>query len=141
MACTKRVYTALHQKLAGVGVVDYDRDRGTVALGRAAAEITVYMEVVPANELPWSEYYLGLSALSLAVAAAAWLGVFPLALVPGSALAGLIAAAFAVSAGVQWYRSRATRVGASGPPPSVAAGADPPLVLNDGPTPEDGPPT
>jgi hypothetical protein len=83
------------------------------------------MEVVPAGELAWSEYYLGLAAVSLALAAGAWLGVFPLTLLPDAALAGVVAVAFAVSAAVQSYRSRATRLGSPGPPPSARPGVGP----------------
>jgi DNA-binding transcriptional ArsR family regulator len=121
----KRVYTSLHQthlpKLDDAGIVEYDRDRGTVSLGSAAVELDVYMEVVPENELPWSVYYLGLSLLSLLTVPLVWLDVFPLSLVPDAAFAGVVAAVFGLSAAAQTYRARDSRLGTPGPPPAGAS--------------------
>jgi DNA-binding transcriptional ArsR family regulator len=121
----KRVYTSLHQthlpKLDDAGIVDYDRDRGTVALDDAAHELEVYMEIVPEKELPWSVYYLGLAAFSLVLVPFFWLDVFPFAGVPDVALAALVAVAFAVSAALQTYYSGDGRLGTAGPPPTASA--------------------
>ena len=78
----KRVYTALKQfhlpKMDRADVIDYDDDRGTVSLTEAARNLRVYLEVVPEDEIPWSEYYLGLGAVSSAAVAAVWMGAFSL---------------------------------------------------------------
>lgn len=128
----KRVYTSLHQthlpKLDDAGIVDYDRDRGTVALDDAARELEVYMEVVPENELPWSVYYLGLAVLSMALVPLVWLDIVPFAGVPDIALAALVAAAFGVSAGLQAYYSNDGRLGTTGPPPAAASQSEPSVV-------------
>jgi DNA-binding transcriptional ArsR family regulator len=120
----KRVYTSLHQthlpKLDDAGVVEYDRDRGTVSLGSAAVELDVYMEVVSEDELPWSVYYLGLSLLSLLTVPLVWMDVFPLSLLPDAAFAALVAGAFGLSAAAQTYYSRDSRLGSPGPPPAEA---------------------
>jgi predicted transcriptional regulator len=73
------VYVSLHQthlpKLEELGVVDYDGDTKAVTLADAIDDVTVYMEVVPENDLSWAEYYLGLGVLGLLLVAAHSLGV------------------------------------------------------------------
>jgi predicted transcriptional regulator len=73
------VYVSLHQthlpKLEELGVVDYDGDTKVVTLADAIDDVTVYMEVVPENDLSWAEYYLGLGVLGLLLVAAHSLGV------------------------------------------------------------------
>ena len=119
----KRVYTSLHQthlpKLNDAGIVDYDRDRGTVSLDDAARELEVYMEIVPEKELPWSVYYLGLAVLSLVLVPLVWLDVFPFAGFPDVALAALVALAFVASASLPTYYSGDVRLGSAGPPPTA----------------------
>jgi DNA-binding transcriptional ArsR family regulator len=119
----KRVYTSLHQthlpKLDDAGIVDYNRDRGTVALDTGASELEVYMEIVPEKELPWSVYYLGLAVISLVLVPLVWLDVFPFAGFPDVALAALVAVAFTVSAALQTYYSGDVRLGGTGPPPTA----------------------
>ena len=87
-------------------VIDYDDDRGTVSLTEAARNLRVYLEVVPEDEIPWSEYYLGLGAVSSAAVAAVWMGAFSLGALSGFVLAGLIALAFTLSAGAHVYANR-----------------------------------
>ena len=66
----KSVYTSLYQahlpKLAGQGIVEYDRDRGVVALAERATELDVYLYTDPGDdaERRWSRRYLVLSAAS-----------------------------------------------------------------------------
>ena len=116
----KRVYTALKQfhlpKMDRVGVIEYDDDRGTVELAEAAQNLRVYLEVVPEKAIPWSEYYLGLGAVSSAAVAAAWMGALPLGVAPGLFLAGLIALALTVSSAVHVYNNRQHRLEDRRPP-------------------------
>jgi DNA-binding transcriptional ArsR family regulator len=111
----KRVYTSLHQthlpKLDEAGVVDYDRDRGTIELADRAAELDIYLEVVSKHDIPWSDYYLGLSALVLLLLAATWFDVFPFSIVPDLLLAGGITVLFALSAVVHSYYTHRSHVG------------------------------
>ncbi len=62
----KRVYVSLYQthipKLEDVGIVDYDRDAGSVALADRADDIGRYLGS-ESNEVPWQLYYLGLAVL------------------------------------------------------------------------------
>lgn len=116
----KRVYTALKQfhlpKMDRADVIDYDDDRGTVSLTEAARNLRVYLEVVPEDEIPWSEYYLGLGAVSSAAVAAVWMGAFSLGALSGFVLAGLIALAFTLSAGAHVYANRRNRLEDQRPP-------------------------
>jgi DNA-binding transcriptional ArsR family regulator len=98
----KRVYTSLHQthlpKLDEAGVVDYDRDRGTITAAERAPDLDAYLSTVGGDDRRWTRRYLGLSALSVTWIVAAWLDVFPFALLSGLALAGVIVVGFATLA-------------------------------------------
>jgi len=110
----RRVYTALQQthlpKMHEAGIVDYDRDRGDIALTGHAEDLRIYMEILEGNEIPWSEYYLALASVCGAIVTAAWLDVFPVA-IPDLAYAGIVVALFAVSAGVHVVVMRRRRIG------------------------------
>ena len=110
----KRVYTSLHQthlpKMDDCGIVEYDRDRGLISLAPGAADLDVYLEIVSGDELPWSDFYLGLSAAALLLVAVGWTGILPVSL-PPLGYAAAIAVVFAVTAGVHSYRTRQTHVG------------------------------
>ncbi|MFC7176179.1 DUF7344 domain-containing protein [Halosegnis marinus] len=75
----KRVYTALHQthlpKMDRLGVVVYDNDRGTVTLTDSVREFDIYLDVVPSDDLPWSQFYLALGGVLTALVAVAALGI------------------------------------------------------------------
>ncbi|MFD1596699.1 hypothetical protein ACFR97_14270 [Haloplanus litoreus] len=116
----KRVYTSLHQthlpKLDEADIVDYDRDRGTITLADRAAELDGYLEVVGEHDLPWCDFYLGLSAVALIALLATWLNLFPFSLLPNLVLAGVIVVLFAVAAGANSYLARRNRIGGSNAP-------------------------
>lgn len=73
------VYVSLHQthlpKLDELGIVEYDPDEKTVSLADNAADVGVYMEVVPRYGISWAEYYLGLGLLGSLSLIGAWVGV------------------------------------------------------------------
>ena len=116
----KRVYTSLHQthlpKLDDAGVVDYDRDRGTITLADGAAELDIYLDVVSENDIPWSDFYLGLSAVALALVVAAWVDVAPLAAIPDLAYAASLALLFTAASLVHAYYTRRTQIGGTASP-------------------------
>jgi DNA-binding transcriptional ArsR family regulator len=78
----KRVYTSLYQshlpRLHKYGFIEYDADRGTIELTPQAESLDVYLEVVPAGNLPWSDVYLGTSILVAALVATLYLAPIPL---------------------------------------------------------------
>lgn len=65
----KRVYVSLYQthvpKLADLGIVDYDRDRGAVALGKEAKKFTSRLDRNGGDETPWRLVYLTLAAVGV----------------------------------------------------------------------------
>jgi hypothetical protein len=103
----KRVYTSLQQthlpKMDDCGIVEFEN--GTVELGEAAEEFDIFLDVVPENEVPWSEYYLWLSGLSGGLLTLVWLGVYPAILSP-MGWAGAIVLAFGLSAIYHTYTNR-----------------------------------
>ncbi|MFW6000274.1 MAG: DUF7344 domain-containing protein, partial [Halorubrum sp.] len=82
----KRVYTALQQshlpKMDDAGVVEFNKARGVVEPTPALTDVDVYLDVVEGREIPWSEYYLGLSGVAAALVGAVWLGAWPFTLLP-----------------------------------------------------------
>lgn len=128
----KRVYTGLHQthlpKMAQLGVVKYDQNRGTVSLSRTTDEFDIYMDVVPSNDLPWSEVYLGVGAVLLALSVVAAVGIPPFGALPGFAYA-IGTAALVVMLGLyNTVRDRRLLIGTTKvttgpcPPPAEAVG-------------------
>jgi hypothetical protein len=119
----KCVYTTLQQshlpRMDDAGVVSFDKHRGVVAPEPALEDVDVYLDVVRGNELPWSEYYVGLAGVAVTALAAAWVGLWPLAAFEGLWVAAATAAAFGVSAVVHAWTERANRVGATEAPPEV----------------------
>lgn len=119
----KRVYTALHQthlpKMDQVGVVDYDRNRGTVALTRGIESFDIYLDVVPEQELDWGEFYLGLGVLGTALALALTVDVYPLTLLPDVVYVAVISLTMLLAGGIHVLSRRRTRLGSQGPPADV----------------------
>jgi hypothetical protein len=98
----KRVYTTLQQthleRMEEAGIVEYDTDENLIRRTPHTEELTVYLEIVPEKEFPWREYYLSLGAVSCAVVAALWTGLFPLTLLDPLEWATVIAVTFTASA-------------------------------------------
>lgn len=105
-----RVYTALKQshlpKMDDAGVIEYDDARGASQLTEATATVEYYLDVVPKNDIPWSQYYLGLGVLSMTFVVLAWLGIAPLAGLGGFGWALLVSSLLLVSALGHRYREQ-----------------------------------
>src|SRR6056297_2724022 len=75
----RSVYISLQQthlpKLDGLDIVDYDDATREVRPGDNAAEVGVYMEVVPRYGLSFAEFHAGLGALGALLVVAAAVGV------------------------------------------------------------------
>jgi hypothetical protein len=125
----KRVYTALHQthlpKMATVGVIDYDRDRGTLELTDAIAAFDIYLEIVPERELAWSEFYLALGGIATTLVTLAALQLSPFSLVPDIGYAALFAVSLLAVGGINTYIRRRERVG-DGDPTEMTRSLRPP---------------
>jgi len=117
----KRVYTALQQshlpKMDDAGVVSFDKNRGVVEPTPALEDVRVYMDVVQGREIPWSDYYLGLSAVAATLLGAVALDAWPFTVLPDLAWGVAAVAAFAVSAVVHRHFARRTALG-RGPAPA-----------------------
>lgn len=92
-------------------VIDYDVSRGVSHLTEASADVEYYLDVVPKNEVPWSEYYLGISVLSLTFVGLAWIGFEPFSQFPAFGWAMLISLFVGGSAIVHRYRERKYQLG------------------------------
>jgi len=122
----KRVYTSLQQfhlpKMAEKNVVDFDSRAGTVELTGPAANLQIYFEVVDEYDLPWSLYYVGLSAAGAALLGLSWLGVGPFGPIPLAAWAVFVVVALGVSALTHTYVTHRNQLGKDGAPPEVDVG-------------------
>jgi DNA-binding transcriptional ArsR family regulator len=102
----KRVYTSLHQthlpKLADARVIDYDRDRGTVHLTEHAATLEEFLTASEGPTVPWPGIYLAVAAAGVVGTLLAAADLLPPG-VPDVAIAGGIAVAVAVVAGIHGY--------------------------------------
>lgn len=106
----KNVYTALQQthlpKMDRVGIVEFDDREGVVEAAPALEEVDVHVEIVRGKDIPWSEYYLGLSLVGLATLIAAWGGFWPLANVSEFTWGVFFIVAFLFSAVVHYLTDR-----------------------------------
>jgi predicted transcriptional regulator len=118
----KSVYTALQQlhlpKMDEMGFVEYDKDRGTVRPTAVKDDVDIYLDVVRGDDIPWNEYYLGLSAVMAGLVVVAWLDIFPFSEVGDIVWAGVVVVAFSVSALAHYYLQEQMQFG-EGDPPTV----------------------
>lgn len=119
----KTVYTALQQrhlpKMDDAGIIEFDKRAGTVEPTDSLTELDIYAEVVPSGEFPWSQYYLGLSTISVALMAAVWANVYPLTLLPDIAWGVFCAVSFTFSAIVHVVMTREMKLGKEPEPPET----------------------
>lgn len=118
----KRVYTSLQQfhlpKLDDKGIVTFDDRAGTVELTDSAADLDVYLEVVKGRDIPWSEYYLALSAVQISLIAAVAVNAWPFVLLPDLAWGVFAVTTTLVSALFHTYYNRSMELGTGDAPPS-----------------------
>ena len=119
----KRVYTTLQQthlpRMDEAGILTFDSDLGVIEPTGRTEEISVYLEIVPGGEFPWRELYLSLGAISCALVAALWIGIYPFTAVPVLAWAGLISVTFTLTAAVHVYHGRNMRLSDGELPPEL----------------------
>ena len=98
----KRVYTSLYQshlpKLHELDVVEYDCNRGTIERTETVDELDVYLEVLEGDEIPWSDFAVGVAAVNAAFVLTAAVGVVPFFAGNGFATAAVGAGLFLVVA-------------------------------------------
>lgn len=81
-----------------------------IMLTDTATDLDIYLEIVPKNEINWSQYYIGLSGLSALLVTGSWIGMYPFTLLPKIGWAGLVVAFFLLSAVVHTLHGRKMRV-------------------------------
>ncbi|WP_138004745.1 DUF7344 domain-containing protein [Halalkalirubrum salinum] len=110
----KRVYTSLYQshlpKLASAGLINYDKNRGTVSLTDKISEVDIYLETVSKNEISWSEFYLGLGGVFMALAIAVFTDTYPFSLIDSRSYIFAMAAVLLASAGYHTLCTRRSRI-------------------------------
>lgn len=106
----KRVYVGLYQchlpKMADMGIVEFNQNRGIVALGENAPQLYQYLDNDTPCNREWHRYYLGIAGAGVVAFAASAALSTQFALAPLLALAGLCLAVAACAA-VQTYEQRA----------------------------------
>lgn len=111
----KRVYSSLRQthlpKLSDCGLVEYDRDRGTIALADGVREVQMHLEYVPEDDIPWCYHYLGLASIMGAVVGLVWLGVYPFSDLTTAGFGTILTAVFGVSAVVHTIHTKQNEIG------------------------------
>ena len=114
----KSVYTSLKQthlpRLDEFGIINYNESRGHVELTEQADEVQLYLEYVPADDITWSQYYLGLSGLCAFLVAAVWLDVPLLGALSWAMLAIAFVGMFIVSSFIHMYMLQRNRLGQPG---------------------------
>ena len=82
----KRVRNAIRQfhlpKMEDYGFIEYDSDRGTVRLTDVCSSTDFYIDSLTGRKIPWSIYYLGLSALGMGCLLGFGVGIFPFTALP-----------------------------------------------------------
>lgn len=111
----KRVYSSLRQthlpKLNDCNLIEYDRDRGTIALSDAVSKVQMHLEYVPENDIPWCYHYLGLALTLGGVVALVGFGVYPFAELSTVAFGGIVTVVFGVSAVVHTLHTKRNELG------------------------------
>jgi hypothetical protein len=119
----KRVYTALHQThlptMDRLDVIVYAKDRKTISITDQIQEFDLYLDIVPSDDLPWSQFYLLLSAVISVLIVIAVQGVTPFSSVGGFGYALLATGVFVVTSSLHYLRDRRTLIGFATTPPEV----------------------
>jgi hypothetical protein len=127
----KRVYTALHQThlptMDRLDVIVYAKDRKTISSTDQIQDFDVYLDIVPSDDLPWSQFYLLLSAVISVLVVIAVQGVPPFSSVGGFGYALLASGIFVVTSSLHHLHDRQTLIGSATTPPE----AEPPREITE----------
>lgn len=120
----KRVRNALRQfhlpKMADYGFIEYNKQRGTVALTDAAASTDFYVDSLTGSEIPWSMYYVCLSILGGIFLLALAVGLFPFTILSPIGWGVFFVTALTVSSLGHFYDNHyRMRLGVNEKPPEV----------------------
>jgi hypothetical protein len=111
----KSVYTSLQQlhlpKMDDAGILDFDDRAGTVTVTPETEDLTIYLEVVNGNEVPWHGYYLGLGAIGVSLLVALATDAGPFDALPDLAWLAFLVVALVVFATAHTVTARGRRLG------------------------------
>lgn len=102
-----------------LGVVTYDKDRGTITMTDHVEAFDVYLDVVPQDDIPWSQFYFALGGVLSALVVVAALGFPPFSYVGGFGYALTVAVVFTTAGCMHTLRDRRTLIGTTTAPPDV----------------------
>ena len=109
------VYSALVQThlpaMEEAGVIEYDQDDQVVSPTDNTRDVQLYLEYSPSHDIPWAEYYLGLSAVCAGLVTVTWFSIYPFVLMSEIGIAGAIVLVFLVSSMVHVAEIRTQRIG------------------------------
>lgn len=115
----KNVYTSLQQnhlpRMEEANVINYNKNIGQVELTDNAEDYTIYLEVVRTKDVPWSQYYLILSSLSIVLMSIVSLNLLPFNFLSNFSWGIFISVIFFVSSSVNFYLNKYRRIGSSDP--------------------------
>lgn len=116
----QRVYVSLLQvhlpAMQQAGLVTFDSEARVVELTDAARTVDIYLEVLPADDIHWAEYYLGVTAVNALVLLAVWQDIYPFSILPDAAWGLFVAGLYVLATLVHHYYHRQLRLGSEGPP-------------------------
>ena len=106
-------------KLEENDVIIYDTEASVVEPTPTLNDLDIYIEVLQGREIPWSQYYVGLAGIAVALLIAIQTGVPGLAAFEPLAVSVFTVTAFAVSATIHYHYGERARLGADAKPPEV----------------------
>ena len=119
----KSVYGALTRthlpKLDDAGIIEYDSETKHIEPTDAFNDVEIHMEVLKGREIPWHQYYLGLSGLAVVLLLAVQVGVPGFAVIDPLTVGVFVVTAFAVSALTHHHYDKRGRLGADMKPPEA----------------------
>jgi hypothetical protein len=90
-----------------------------VTLTDRAEGLDIYLEIVPSQDVPWSEYYLALGSVGLATMVVTWLNVGPFAFLSDIAAGMFLGVTLFISAVANYYTQYESRLGDPEKPPEL----------------------
>jgi hypothetical protein len=119
----KRVYISLYQShlstLDDEGIVEYDEENGMVSLTDAADELNIYFEVVAGDDIPWSIFYIGLTAAFSALVGLTYTGIGVLQRSQLIFVTIGMLVSYTAAGVIQTIQRKRMELGDSGPPPEL----------------------
>jgi hypothetical protein len=120
----KRVYTSLQQvhlpRMEETDIINFDDREGTIEVGETAENLDIYLEIVQGRDIPWSQYYFGLTLINIVFLGAAGMGIGPFAAISAFTWALFILTTFLVSSLSHLYITRTQmQLGSNEEPPEL----------------------